>query len=110
MIFRRPIVKLTSSLLLLFAMGLPFVVQFAMALEDHEHVICEEQKSHFHEDAPLCFVCDYRLVIVSYDTPQAFEIIDTVFFPQEEESYTSLFYQSNNHSNLLLRGPPQIHI
>lgn len=111
MILKSSIGKAIGAITLLALMLLPMSVQFGHIFEDHEHVACKEQKTHFHEDESTdCSVCDFRMVTANYDIPEYIEFLDLQVPNSQEKHYVSFAYHSFNNTYSQLRAPPHFFI
>ncbi len=85
----------------------PSFIQFFHVLENHEHIVCNEDSSHFHETIVDCEICDFNY------TPLVYELIPVVNNNTSNE-YVLLNNNSYNYLNSYkhqlsnnLRGPPE---
>ena len=98
--------KNITAFVLLAALLLPTAMQFASTFESHDHFVCTEQQTHFHQSIVECETCTFNYSPFHYSitffkdtevflTPKTFKI-----------SFGSLVFHSFNITNTQLRAPP----
>lgn len=106
MFWNKQLGKNISAFVLLAALLLPTAVQFASTFEPHDHFVCAEKKTHFHQSIVECETCTFNYSPFQYSitffkdtevflTPETFKI-----------SFGSLLFHSFNITNTQLRAPP----
>lgn len=106
MIIRNQIVKTLTSTLLMLVLMLPLSAEVLLSLNGHEHIPCEEQLAHIHEDSPVCFVCDFRLVSFDYDILEETELIKIDISEEVYQCFKPFYFYSYNLRYTQLRAPP----
>lgn len=102
----KKITTISSSLLLVAILLFPLFTQFFHTLDDHNHIVCTNTKTHLHKHKTNCSVCDFNYTPFVYNPTK--EVISNKIV-----EYNTLILSSFNrlHSNKcntlkLLRGPP----
>ena len=102
----KQIGKNTVALLLFLALMLPTAIQFSHAFEGHDHIPCEDDSRHFHQDVPDCHTCDFHLTSFNYDVAEYTDLSLPKFIVKNAVNFTSLQFNSFKKTNTQLRAPP----
>ena len=98
--------KNISAFVLLAALLLPTAVQFVSIFESHDHVVCTEQQTHFHQSIVECEICTFNYSPFHYSIT-SFKDTEVLLTPETSKvNFGSLLFHSFTITNTQLRGPP----
>ena len=103
---KKQIGKNTVALLLFLALMLPTAIQFSHAFEGHDHIPCEDDSRHIHQDEPDCPTCDFHLASFNYDVAEYPDLLLPKITVKTAVNFTSLQFNSFKKTNTQLRAPP----
>lgn len=103
--FREQLFRKITSIAFVLALLMPTMVQFAHALEGHEHKVCNNFSTHIHKTKLNCAVCDFHFSTFNYSPENLFAFNKIETFQKTEIEY--FFTETTSSSfHYLLRGPP----
>lgn len=98
----------TLSLVLLFALLLPFALKFEHIFQDHHHSICKSKiESHIHQLNDDCDFLNYTINSANTENSLVFETKVDVLFAEKNYPYSTAFFTSEKATSFL-RGPPSL--
>jgi len=100
--------KNSISLLLLFALFSPSVIQFSHIFgHEHEHKRCTNVKTHLHEKKTDCKIDSFHFSSYTYSELIFSEFYNTISITAIANHYSSAITAAHFQS-ATLRGPPQL--
>ena len=75
--------------------------------EEHEHISCNEVKTHLHEADVDCSLCDFHFSSFDYEPELTVELLPNITILTSEDHYSSSAFNTLQHT-YFLRGPPVI--
>lgn len=100
------IMRKIVSFLLLAILFFPGTIQFAHAIEGHEHTTCQEVNKHYHEAITDCDICDFHFVPFTYDLYSYPEFVNSIIPAKVKKHFSPLTYTPFLKTNTQLRAPP----
>jgi hypothetical protein len=98
----------TLSILLLFAIMLPFALKLEHIFENHHHTIClSKVESHIHQLNDNCDFLNYNISSANSATNMVFKTIVETLFAEKNNTITTPF-TSSEKGTAFLRGPPSL--
>ena len=98
--------KSLAALLVVATLLLPIVVKYAHAFDAHEHVVCKNADSHFHQDFVECQICHFQLASFDYHFNNYQEVETHTMTKAVNDRIVSVCLRSILRSNTQLRAPP----
>lgn len=104
--YKKQIGKRRVAVLLFIAIMLPVTTQFFHLFEAHEHTVCTDNTTHFHETIIKCEICSFHFTPINYDIAQYPDLLLPKIAVKKEVNFTSLQLHSFCVTNTQLRAPP----
>jgi hypothetical protein len=101
----KNIKKLIAASLFL-VMMLPCLFSILHHFKSHNHIDCNEVKSHLHELTNECNTCDFNLLSFDFKLANTFETNKNQILKTKRTDFKSVFINLFNPSNKQLRAPP----
>jgi hypothetical protein len=102
----KSLYRLLAATFLLSVFILPLVLNLLKVFDDHEHELCLDTSTHFHQKYDSCFSCsDFNVSV--FQLGPSFKIkFENKFFSKNQTNTYLFNFSSNTNKNLFLRGPP----
>ena len=94
-----------SALGLLLLLLSPLCVQFSHLFEAHEHLVCTETTTHFHEAPIDCSLCDFQFQSFNFQPLKQLQLIKLPLILSISEAIVSIDAKVIYY-NYGLRAPP----
>lgn len=102
----KEIMREIASFLLLSMLFFPSTIQFAHAIEGHEHTTCQDVNTHYHEAVTDCDIFDFHFVPFTYNLYSYPELIVSTIPAKVKKHFSPLPYTPFLKTNTQLRAPP----
>ncbi len=86
----------------------PSLFNFIHQLKSHDHLDCNETKLHFHKLSKDCNTCDYNFLAFDFKLVDNLKTNKNKIIRIKKTDFKSVFINSHNPNNRLLRAPPSI--
>lgn len=104
----KNLLQKTLSIVLLFALMLPFALKLEHVFQDHNHSICSSKiESHIHQLEDDCDFLNYTINSANSPSNLVFETKIDILFAEKNFIYTTAF-SSSEKATSFLRGPPSL--
>lgn len=104
---KKGYIQFISALLLAVVLLFPNIVQFSHIFQGHEHIACNDQSVHMHQDNLDCQIGHFHQVPFQYIFDPFTTTVDYQISTLVTESDPIPFY-SLQPKNIQLRAPPHI--
>jgi hypothetical protein len=104
--YKKQIGKNILAVVLFAALMLPSAIRLIHSLDRHEHTVCHEKATHFHQDSSKCEVCSFHFVPINYSVFKYPDLQAPHILVKREAKCISFQYHSFTVTNTQLRAPP----
>lgn len=99
--------RFVLGLFLSLVIMMPSFVMAGHIFEEHEHISCNEVKTHLHEAKVDCSLCDFHFSSFDFEPELTIDFLTHSIILTSVDNYTSSDFNTS-HNTYLLRGPPAI--